>query len=73
MIRLALALSLLLATPALAQQQAAPDRIANQIGTFFIQVQQQQDTITMLQAELTKALARIKELEAKDKPPEEKH
>jgi peptidoglycan hydrolase CwlO-like protein len=65
--KFAITLSLiLLASPAVAQQQpTAPERIAAQIGNFYIQIQNQQDTIAALQAELAKAQARVKELEAK--------
>lgn len=70
MMRCAFALLLVLASPVFAQ--TAPDRIAAQIGTLYIQGQQQQDQISNLSDQLAKALARVKELEAKDRPPEEK-
>jgi hypothetical protein len=64
--KLLLIAALLSSTAAAAQQQPnAADRIAAQIGSLFIQVQQQQDMITSLQGELAKAQARVKELEAK--------
>ena len=54
----------ILASPAFAQQQpTAADRIAATIGALTIQMEQQRDEISRLQAELAKAQARIKETE----------
>lgn len=65
------AVSLAFAVSAHAQStnQAAPasaaDRIATQIGKLVIQTEQQQDIITALRNELSKAQAKIKQLEPK--------
>lgn len=64
--KLLLIVALLSVSPALGQQQStASDRIAAQIGSLVIQVEQQRDQIAALQDQLAKAQARIKELEPK--------
>lgn len=63
--------ALLSASPALAQQaQTAGDRIASQIGACLILAENQRDQIVDLQDKLSRALARVRELEPK--PAEEK-
>lgn len=68
-------LAIVAAAPAMAQQQSqhAPERIAAQIGSMFIQIEQQRDQIASLQDRLAKANARIKDLEGRksEKPEEE--
>ena len=72
--KLLVVLALIIASPAIAQHQPADVRAAaelgSQIGAMALKIHQQQDQITLLQDQLAKAQARIKELEPK--PPEER-
>lgn len=60
--------SLLLASPALAQQSTAIDRISVSLGQCVKQAEQSIDQISDLQKQLAAAQARVKELEAKAAP-----
>lgn len=59
-------------TAALAQQFGANanDRVAQQLGQFFMQLQVQQDQIANLQAQLQAAREETKRLKDKYEPPE---
>ena len=61
---------LLFAVPAIAQQTGgnANDRVAQQLGQFFMQLQVQQDQIAGLRAALEKEQAEVKRLKGKYEP-----
>ena len=53
---------------AMAQQTHSSDRIATQIGQMFIQLQQQQDQIAGMQAQLQQEKMEVKRLKEKYEP-----